>query len=78
MKTYSQQHTVTPRVLRQREVCRQIGLGKSALYAAIQEGRFPQQVQLGPRAVGWLESEVSDWIAARAAERDIETEEHVV
>jgi len=26
---------------------------------------FPKPVPLGPRAVGWLESEVSEWIAGR-------------
>jgi predicted DNA-binding transcriptional regulator AlpA len=26
-------------------------------------GRFPARRQLGPRAVGWAESEVSAWIA---------------
>jgi hypothetical protein len=25
------------------------------------EGRFPQRIKLGDRAVGWLESEVRDW-----------------
>ena len=31
----------------------------------IKDGVFPKPVPLGPRAVGWLESDVSDWIAAR-------------
>ncbi|GGG52598.1 hypothetical protein GCM10010964_44670 [Caldovatus sediminis] len=33
-------------------------------------GEFPRRVTLGPRAVGWLESEINQWIAKRAAERD--------
>jgi predicted DNA-binding transcriptional regulator AlpA len=28
-------------------------------------GVFPKPVPLGPRAVGWLESDVSEWIAGR-------------
>ena len=70
MTTTSPHATVTPRILRLREVCLQIGLGRSAVYAAIQEGRFPRPVQLGPRAVGWIEEEVNAWIAARMAARD--------
>ncbi len=31
----------------------------------VQEGTFPASVSLGPRAVGWLESDVSDWISVR-------------
>jgi prophage regulatory protein len=32
-------------------------------------GHFPRRVKLGPCRVGWVESEVNDWIAARVAER---------
>ncbi|MEQ1881281.1 MAG: AlpA family phage regulatory protein [Burkholderiales bacterium] len=35
------------------------------LLGGIKDGVFPKPVPLGPRAVGWLESDVSDWIAAR-------------
>jgi prophage regulatory protein len=41
------------------------GLSRSTLYLYIKEGTFPASVSLGPRAVGWLESDVSDWISAR-------------
>ena len=34
-------------------------------YQHIKDGVFPKPVPLGPRAVGWLESDVSDWIATR-------------
>lgn len=30
---------------------------------------FPRRIKLGPCRVGWVESEVNDWIAARVAER---------
>ena len=33
-------------------------------------GKFPKRVQLGPCRVGWVESEIEDWIKARIAERD--------
>ena len=33
-------------------------------------GRFPKRIKLGPNRVGWLESEVDDWIAEKVRERD--------
>ena len=33
---------------------------------------FPKKVRLGPRAVGYVESEIDAWIEARIAERDRE------
>lgn len=52
-------------ILRLPQVLLRTGLARSTLYQYIKDGEFPGQVQLGPRAVGWLESDVSDWIAAR-------------
>jgi prophage regulatory protein len=33
------------------------------------EGNFPLPVSLGGRAVGWIESEIDDWLEMRVAER---------
>ncbi len=33
-------------------------------------GKFPKRVQLGPCRVGWVESEVIEWMKQRMAERD--------
>ena len=33
-------------------------------------GRAPRRVRLTEHTVGWIESEVLDWVAARVAERD--------
>ena len=35
------------------------------IYEMQAEGRFPRRIKLGERAVGWLESEVRDWLATR-------------
>lgn len=32
-------------------------------------GQFPRKIKLGESAAGWLENELDDWLAARAAER---------
>lgn len=38
-------------------------------------GHFPKRVRLGPCRVGWVESEVQDWLAARLAERTSTSED---
>ncbi len=50
------------------EVMSRTGLSRSTIYELISKGRFPSQIGLGPRAVGWVESEIVDWIDARIDE----------
>lgn len=57
----------TPSILRRAQVQARTGLSRSTIYQYIQDGHFPRPLQLGPRAVGWLESEVSAWIAGRTS-----------
>jgi prophage regulatory protein len=52
-------------ILRLHAVKRQCGMSRTAIYAAIRRGEFPSQVRLSARSVGWLESSIQDWIAAR-------------
>ena len=58
---------VDERFLRLPEVISRTGLSRSTIYAYVQLGIFPAPVRLGARAVGWLKSEVDNWIAERAA-----------
>lgn len=53
------------RIIRLKAVKARCGLSRSTLYNRIAAGEFPRPVALGPRAVGWLESEINAWIAAR-------------
>jgi len=36
-------------------------------------GKFPKRIRLGENRVGWLESEINDWIAQKVSERDRST-----
>jgi len=56
-------------ILRLPELRKRIGLGRSSIYALVKQGRFPRPVHLSSRTVGWIESEVEQWLAGRAAER---------
>ena len=59
-----------PKILRLPQVIERTGKRRSAIYADLNAGAFPRPVKLSPKAVGWLESEIDDWIAARVSERD--------
>ena len=60
------------RILRRKQVELRTGSPRSTLYRWIAAGAFPRQVRLGSRSVGWLEHEVSDWLAQRALAREAE------
>ena len=57
--------TKTSRIVRLLEVQRKTGLGRSSVYKYMGEGSFPKSITLGPRAIGWLESDIDRWIAER-------------
>lgn len=57
-------------ILRRKQVESRTGLGKSCIYQMANDGTFPRPVLLSGRAVGWVASEVDDWLADRIAERD--------
>jgi prophage regulatory protein len=59
-----------PRLLRLQQVGEVTGLRRSMIYQLEADGNFPRRVKLATRAVGWVESEIRAWIAARIMIRD--------
>lgn len=53
------------RILRLDEVKSKTGLSKSAIYSRVSQGTFPRPRALGPKASGWVESEIDKWIETR-------------
>src|SRR5579859_552831 len=51
------------KILRLPNVLDRTGLSRSTVYQRVTEGRFPRPVSLGARAVGWIETEIEEWIA---------------
>jgi len=49
-------------------VMKRTSLGRSTIYLYISQGKFPAQIILGSRSVGWLSSSIDDWIAERVEE----------
>lgn len=50
-------------ILRLPAVKARTGLSRSTIYLRMSKGDFPTTISLGGRAVGWLESEINDWIS---------------
>ena len=49
-------------ILRLPAVILQTGLSRSTIYLRISQGTFPKQISLGGRAIGFVESEINDWL----------------
>jgi prophage regulatory protein len=45
----------------------QTGLSRSSIYLRMSKGEFPQSISLGDRAIGWLESDIEQWLDERIA-----------
>jgi prophage regulatory protein len=54
-------------ILRLPAVKQRTGLSRSTIYLKAAQGTFPAPVSLGARAIGWVESEVDDWLAGQIA-----------
>ncbi len=52
-------------LLRMREILKKISISRSAFYLLIKEGKFKPPIKIGARSVGWLESDVAEFIAER-------------
>ncbi|MGL5305454.1 helix-turn-helix transcriptional regulator [Aeromonas veronii] len=59
------------RVLRLKDVLYKLNIARSTLYDWMNERSprycptFPKRVKIGQHSVGWLESEIDDWILSR-------------
>jgi prophage regulatory protein len=61
----AQQTEFAPTIIRRKQVEARVGLSRSTIYARVAEGTFPAPVNLGARAVGWIEAEISEWLTRR-------------
>ncbi|WP_312585142.1 AlpA family phage regulatory protein [Atlantibacter sp.] len=69
MTTYTQ----TVKILRMRAVAAKLGIARSTIYDWLNaksprhDPAFPKPYPLGKQSVGWLESELDEWILQRRA-----------
>lgn len=58
------------RLLRLEEVKHQTGLSRTTIYRWMDENKFPEAVPMGERSIGWVETEIEEWIEKKIEERD--------
>lgn len=54
-------------ILRRPEVEAFSGLSCSTIYRLMEKGEFPRPVRLSANSVGWLESDLNNWLEQRIA-----------
>jgi len=57
------------KILRWRDVAPIIGCSRMTIARMEKAGTFPRRIRIGNGSVGWLQSEVEDWLAQRMAVR---------
>ena len=53
------------KVIRQREAIQRTGLSRTTIWRLERAGLFPLRRRIGRQAVGWLASDINDWLASR-------------
>ena len=53
------------RVLNVKDVVGMTGLSKVTIWRKEKSGAFPKRINLTPRRVGWIESEIVGWLETR-------------
>ena len=56
---------MSDKILRRKEVEARIGLACSTIYAMMACREFPRPIRIGRRAVGWLSSDIDNWLSDR-------------
>ncbi|WP_339652174.1 AlpA family phage regulatory protein [Halopseudomonas pelagia] len=63
-----------PRVIRLKKLTERLGLSRSTIYDRMNpksprhDVTFPRPINLGGRAIGWIDSEITDWIEIHVQE----------
>lgn len=52
-------------IFRFKDVIKQVNISRGTIYLHIKKGTFPKPIKLGPRAVGFLCSDIDKWIDER-------------
>jgi len=56
---------MTNSILRLPAVKARTGLSRSTIYLRISKNEFPAPISLGGRAVGWVDSEINNWLSEK-------------
>lgn len=53
------------KIIRLPAVKEKTGLSRSSIYLRMSKDEFPKSISLGDRAIGWLETDIEQWIDER-------------
>lgn len=56
------------------DVCAAARMSASWIHEAVRAGRFPQPMRFGPRCTRWRSADVRQWLIARAAAAEADTQ----
>jgi len=62
------------KIVRLKQAISHTGLSRSSIYLYIKAGTFPKPIKLGERSIGFIESELNEWIESRISDSRNETE----
>jgi prophage regulatory protein len=60
------------KILRIQDVKNITGLSSATIWRMEKSGAFPLRRQIGPHSVGWLSSELLQWIESRPTAREVQ------
>ena len=55
------------KIIRLPAVKEKTGLSRSSIYLRMTKNDFPKSISLGDRAIGWLESDIEQWLDDKIA-----------
>jgi len=63
------------KIIRLPAVKAKTGLSRSSIYLRMSKNEFPKSISLGDRAIGWLESDIEQWIEEKvSASKQLQSE----
>jgi len=64
-------NTTPIKILSNKEVRSRIPYSSVQIWRKENAGEFPRRVKLGANRIGWIESEIENWIASKIGERKL-------
>ena len=64
---------VQSKILLKRQVMERVPYSATHIYRLMANGLFPKQIRMSANRVGWLESEIEQWILDKCAARNVAT-----
>jgi prophage regulatory protein len=69
--TMKNANTTPIKILSNKEVRLRIPYSSVQIWRKENAGEFPRRVKLGANRIGWIESEIENWIASKIGERKL-------